>query len=54
MGMFIEKNLGGNSRKAIGRKMNRAGVFDIPSNLHTLKTESIENLDIDELEEVQN
>jgi len=53
MAQFVEKN-NGPSRKKIFRQMDRADIVAIPVQLHTLKSRSLDLLDIDELEEVQN
>ena len=52
MTQFVEKNLGP-SRKKIFRQMDRANITDIPMQLHVLKSESMKELDIDELAENQ-
>jgi len=54
MGAFVEHYNGGNYRKHMFRDMSSSNLFDIPLQLHLLKTESLDFLDIDELEEVQN
>ncbi len=49
---FVEKNLDG-SRKKLFRIQDKANIFDIPSGLHTTKSESLKFLDLDELSENQ-
>ena len=52
LGEFVEKNLDGN-RKKLFRIQDKANIFDIPTNLHTSKSESLRFLEIDELSENQ-
>ena len=49
---FVEKYIRGNYRKKIFRKQEGANINDIPTELHTLKSESLRDLDADELAEV--
>ena len=53
MAQFVEKNLG-HSRRKIFKQMDTANITDIPMQLHVLKSESMKELDLDELETVQN
>lgn len=48
MAQFVEK-YNGPSRKKIFRQYDRANIPDIPSELHVLKSESLDNLTITEL-----
>ncbi len=49
MGAFVENFSGGNYRKHMFRDMDRASIFDIPVQLHVLKSESLRDQEEDEL-----
>ena len=50
MGEFVEKYLGRNWRKNLFRTQS-GSIFDIPTELHTLKSESLTEQKEDELAE---
>ena len=50
MGEFVEKYLTSNWRHRLFRRMSSTSVFDIPTELHTLKSESMEHDDADRAE----
>ena len=50
MGAFVEKYLTRNWRHRLFRRMSSTSVFDIPTELHTLKSESLEHDDADRAE----
>lgn len=54
MGAFIEKFNGANNRKIMGRQFDRAGVFDIPAQLHVLKSESLDLLELTDFSDQDN
>ena len=54
MGAFVEKYLTGNWRHRLFRRMSSTSVFDIPTELHTLKSESIEQINADRFEVADN
>ena len=45
MAAFVEHFNGGNYRKHMFRDMSSSGVFDLPVELHVLKSESLEQPD---------
>ena len=50
MGAFVENYNGKNYRKHMFRDMSRSSIFDIPTELHVLKSESMDELDADRFE----
>ncbi len=49
MAQFVESYLGGKNRKFIFRQMDSASIFDLPIQLHVLKSESLDLQEADEL-----
>ena len=47
-GEFMEKNIGGNNRKRVQAQLDRINLFDIPSGLQIIKSDSARFLDIDD------
>ncbi len=45
---FVEPNLDG-SRKKLFRRQDKANIFDIPSELHTKKSESLKFQDLEDI-----